>query len=68
MMTTAQYFSHIRSLGAFPAAGALELARKAVEMDNKAAAKCSPSTAVVWHEILPDGSVPLKLSHGVKVY
>ena len=67
MNATADY-RHARALGPFPAAAALALAREAAALDEAAAAKRLPGPVVVWHETMPDGSAPLRLSNGVKVY
>jgi hypothetical protein len=69
-MDTRDYFKHIRSLGAFPAAGALALAREAAALDKardeKRAIAAGPSIAA--YEVMPDGTAPVRLSFGIKVY
>jgi hypothetical protein len=67
-MNAQAYFHHIRSLGSFPAAAALELAREAAALDEAAAAKRRAGPDIVAREVMPDGSAPITLSFGIKVY
>lgn len=69
-MNTADYFHHARKLAAFPADAALALAREAAALDKAAAERKVADTgpSEVWVESLPDGSVPLRFSRGIKVF
>jgi hypothetical protein len=69
-MTTAEYFRHTRSLAPFPANQALALARAAVALDEAAAARKARYAGqdTVAREVMPDGSAPIHLSFGVKVF
>lgn len=67
-MDAKQYYAHARALGAFSAADCLTLAREAAELDRIAAAKKSAPPATIARETMPDGSAPINLSFGIKVY
>jgi hypothetical protein len=62
-MTTATYYRHIRSLGAFRAVEALALAREAAELDTAARVRALGGPSLVCWE---DGEV--KLSFAIKVF
>ena len=66
-MTTAQYFKHIRSLGAFRAIDCIRDARIAAELDRQSAAKRHAGPAEVWTES-QDGAQTLKFSRGIRVF
>ena len=67
-MNAAQYFKHVRSLGAFTAQDCLELARQAAELDRSAELRNVARPGVVWYESLHDGSDKCKFSNGITVY
>ena len=66
-MTTAQYFKHIRSLGAFRAIDCIREARIAAELDRQSAAKTHAGPSEVWTES-QDGAQTLKFSRGIRVF
>lgn len=65
-MNVQSYYRHARSLGAFRAVDALNLARQAAALDE--AARISVPPALVHYEVMPDGNDLVKLSFAVKVY
>ena len=68
MQTVKSYYRHTRALAAIPAVDALTLARAAFALDRSADAARIAPPAVVSRESLHDGSNPLTLSYGIKVY
>lgn len=67
-MNTQEYFAHTRSIGPFKASDCLRLAREAAELDRLAAVRVSVPPATVSREVLHDGSNPVHLSFGIKVF
>lgn len=68
-MTRADYYRHIRSLGAFPAVDAYRLAEEAARLDDaRQIEHAKTSKRVVSYEVLPDGSSMLRTSRCITVY
>lgn len=60
------YYAHARALGEFTASQCLDLARQAAKMDIDGM-PIIPA-AITSREVLHDGSDPVTLSFGIKVY
>lgn len=69
-MQAQQYFRHIRNLGPFKASDAIRLAREAAELDRASveAQYVTVPPATVSRETLHDGTDPIHLSFGIKVF
>ena len=65
-MTARDYFKHARSIGNFRAIDAWDLAKEAAEMDWNSYKPTPPASVGV--EFMPDGSAPVALSFGIKVF
>lgn len=67
-MDTQEYYRHARSLGAFPAADCLALAKQAAALDEAAQVRRIPPPGTVFYEVAPGAAAPLKLSFCIKVF
>jgi hypothetical protein len=65
-MNVKAYYRHARSIGNYKAVDALALARQAATLDETRRVSIPPAT--VGLEVLPDGSNPIILSFGIKVF
>jgi hypothetical protein len=65
-MTVHEYYKQARSLGAFRAVDCLMLARQAAALDEAKYVSVPPASVGV--EVMPDGSAPVILSFGIKVF
>jgi len=71
--TVREHYRHARSLGAFRAVDCLRIARAAAELDRTSAeARTAVRVASCWttayRETWPDGSAPIRLTDGVRVF
>lgn len=67
-MTARNYYQHIRSLGSFRAVDAIELAREAEMLDKSAEMRRVTPPPTISRETLADGSNPINLSFGIRVF
>jgi putative heme iron utilization protein len=67
-MNTATYYKHIRGLGAFPAIGALALAREAAALDVAAAERAARNRGADLVSTVSEYGMQARLSFSVKVY
>lgn len=65
-MDVKSYYRHCRSIGNYRAVDALALAREAAALDEANYVTVPPASAGV--EVMPDGTSPIILSFGIKVY
>lgn len=67
-MTVRAYYQHIRSLGPFRAVDALRVAREAAALDDARRLRETVPFVTVSYEVWPDGSAPLRLGGGIRVF
>lgn len=60
------YYRHCRRIGTYRAVDAIALARQAAALDEANYVTTPPASVGV--EVMPDGSSPIILSFGIKVY
>jgi len=67
-MKTPAYYKHIRSLGAFSAAGALQLAREAAALDASSAGRLASNRGPDLVSRFSELGTQARLSFSIKVY